>query len=181
MSTQGKEQTMKNLRLFAHHPHLLAKVGVLSLLWALLGAMALLQPSPSAAEDQQDFAGAAYLITVSDAATGSFASRGVIALHADGTMSVTDSGQGGPSFFFSSQLGSWTPDTQGGVKARTIDFDYPPAADVARLDYALHFVRGGRQIAGTVTLTTFPLTGNPLGSGGTVVGMFTISGDLVTP
>src|SRR5262249_27710943 len=107
MNTQGEEQTRKNLRRFAHTPRLLATVGVLSLLWATVVATTLLHPPQSVAEDHSDFAGATYVITVTNAATGSFASRGVVALQADGTLSVTDSGQGGPTFFFSSQLGSW--------------------------------------------------------------------------
>src|SRR5215471_9776853 len=86
MHTQREEQTMKN-------PRLLAKVGVLSLLWAMVVAIALLQPPQSAADNnQQDSAGVTYIITVTD--QGNFVSRGVIALHADGTMSVTDSAQG---------------------------------------------------------------------------------------
>ena len=134
----------------------------------------------SAADPGRSFTGATYVITVMDP-QGNFASRGVIALHAGGTMSATDSGQGGPTFFFSSQLGSWKPNTSGGVVARTIDFDYPPNADVARLDYTLQFTNKGTQITGTITLTIFPLTGDPLGSGGTVVGTFTFTGDVVAP
>jgi len=133
-----------------------------------------------AADANRAFGGATYVITVLDS-QGNFASRGVIALHAGGTMSVTDSGQGGPAFFFSSQLGSWKVSTPSTVVARTIDFDYPPNADVARLDYTLQFTNKGTQITGTITLTIFPLTADPLGGGGTVVGTFTFTGDVVTP
>jgi hypothetical protein len=66
-----------------------------------------------------------------NATTGAFASRGVFTFHADSTTSAIDSEQGGPTFFFSSQLGSWKPDGAGGLVARTIDFDFPPNADVA--------------------------------------------------
>ena len=124
--------------------------------------------------------GASYLTTV-NTSQGSFASRGVITLHTGGTMSVIDSGQGGP-FFFSSQLGSWAPDGKGGLVARTIDFDYPPNAAVARLDYTIKFsTTTPGQITGTITLTTFPLTANPLDGGGTVVGTFTFTGQLIRP
>jgi hypothetical protein len=102
-------------------------------------------------------------------------------LHADHTVSVIDSGQGGPTFFFTSQLGSWKPDRHGGVLARTVDFDFPPAADVARLDYAISFAQGHSQVTGTITLTTFPLEGDPLDGGGTVVATFTFVGQLIKP
>jgi hypothetical protein len=105
----------------------------------------------------------------------------VFTFHADFTMSAIDSGQGGPTFFFSSQLGSWKPDARDGLVARTIDFDFPPNADVARLDYTVKFSADGTQISGTITLTTFPLQSNPLDGGGTVAGHFTFVGNLVTP
>jgi hypothetical protein len=95
-------------------------------------------------------------------------------------MSVIDSGQGGPNFF-SSQLGSWKWNTGGGIVARTIDFDFPPNADVARLDYTISFAPDGSEMRGTITLTTFPLLGNPLDGGGTVIGTFTFAGELIQP
>jgi hypothetical protein len=114
-------------------------------------------------------------------ATSLRASRGVSSLHADRTMAVTDSGQGGPTFFFSSPTRLVAPDGNGGLVARTIDFDFPPSADVARLDYTISFQNGGNQITGTIALTTFPLQGNPLDGGGTVDGTFTFTGDLIEP
>ena len=147
------------------HSLLSAAAGLLSL--ACVGSIAL-QPQKATAEPEGLFLrGASYLTTITDA-TGAFASRGVLTLHADYTVSVIDSGQGGPAFFFSSQLGSWKPDDEGGAIARTIDFDFPPNADVARLDYTIKFAQEGKQVSGTITLTVFPLQGNPLGGGGTV-------------
>lgn len=123
-------------------------------------------------------AGATYVITITDASTGAFASRGVITLNVDHSMAVLDSGQGGPSFSFSSQLGAWENAPGNTVRARTLDFDFP-SVDVARLDY--NFTTASNdQAAGTIVLTTFPLTGNPLGSGGTVVGTFNFTGQRVT-
>jgi hypothetical protein len=52
---------------------------------------------------------------------------------------------------------------------------------VARLDYTVKFAPDGTQVTGTITLTTFPLQGNPLDGGGTVAGRFTFVGNLVTP
>src|SRR5215469_4664082 len=101
-------------------------------LLAAVGSVALLHGQN---ENDQGVSGSSYVTTVKDSA-GNFASRGVITLHADHTMSVIDSGQGGPTFFFTSQLGSWKSDGNGGVLAKTVDFDFPPNAAAARLDYA---------------------------------------------
>jgi hypothetical protein len=124
--------------------------------------------------------GLAYLITITDA-QGAFASRGVLTFHADHTMSAIDSGQGGPTSFFTSQLGSWKSGNAGSLLARTIDFDFPPTAAVARLDYTVNFSSDRTQVTGTIALRTFPLLGNPLDGDGTVVGEFTFTGTLVTP
>jgi hypothetical protein len=150
------------------------RIGVLALL-----ATAVSVPSLHAQNNNdQGASGASYLTTVKTS-IGTFASRGVITLHADHTMSVIDSGQGGP-FFFSSQLGSWKP-ANGGVVARTIDFNFPPNAAVARLDYTISFSQDLNQVTGTITLTAFPLQGNPLDGGGTLVGTFTFTGQLIKP
>jgi hypothetical protein len=164
------------------HPRLSAALGLLGL--ACVGSMAL-HPQKAAADPQgfsQGFFlhGASYLTTTTNATTGTFEARDVLTFHADSTMSSISSAQGGP-FLFTSQLGSWKPDGEGGLVARTIDFDYPPNADVARLDYTVKFARDGRQVTGTITLTTFPLQGNPLDGGGTVAGRFTFVGTLVKP
>jgi hypothetical protein len=94
-------------------------------------------------------------------------------------MSVIDSGQGGPAFLFSSQLGSWQLNGNGVAVARTIDFDFP-SAGVARLDYTIHFGANG-SATGTITLTDFPLQSNPLGGGGTVLGTFTFTAQSIAP
>jgi len=150
--------------------------GVFGIL-ALVGSVALLHPQHASA--QPEFNGASYLITVKDTG-GNFASRGVITLHTDRTMSVIDSGQGGPAFFFSSQLGSWRQDGKGGLVAKTVDFNFPPSPGIARLDYTITFNQDGNA-TGTIALTTFPLIGNPLDGGGTVVGTFTFVGQLIQP
>jgi hypothetical protein len=130
----------------------------------LVAAGSVVLPAHYAAADD-GFNGASYLITIENS-MGHFASRGVITLHADHTVSVIDSGQGGPTFFFTSQLGSWQPDENGAIVARTLDFDFPPHADVARADYTISFEHNGEQVTGTITLKTFPLRGNPLDGGG---------------
>lgn len=163
------------------HPYLSAALGLLLSL-ACVGSITL-QPQKAVADDSQGlfFHGASYLVTITDATTGAFASRGVLTFHADFTMSAIDSSQGGPAFFFTSQLGSWKPNGAGGLVARTVDFNFPPNAAVARLDYTVKFAQEGQQVTGTITLTTFPLDANPLDGGGTVTGTFTFTGTLVTP
>lgn len=126
------------------------------------------------------FSGGSYLIT--NSVSGTFFSRGVITLHADHTMSVIDSAQGGPTYFFTSQLGSWKMDGNGRIVARTIDFDYPPSADVARLDFTLDLSPDGSQVNGSALLTLYPLQDeNPLQGEGTVLGTFGVAGELIKP
>lgn len=135
-----------------------------------------LHPQKTVAADGT--ASGTYLVTITDASTGTFSSRGVFTLNVDHSMAVIDSGQGGPSFSFSSQLGAWESAPGNTVRARTLDFDFP-SVDVARLDYNFTTISSD-QVAGTIVLTTFPLTGDPLGSGGTVVGTFNFAGQRVT-
>ena len=150
-------------------------------LLACLGAVALHTP-PAAADALSVLRGATYLITITDA-QGAFASRTVITLHGDRTLSAIDSNQGGPTVFFSSQLGSWQFDGKGGVVGRTLDFGFPPteAQTVARLDYTFTFSTHDTHVTGTITLTSFPLQGDPLDGDGTVLGQFTFIGTRVTP
>jgi hypothetical protein len=151
----------------------------------VLLALACSGPTPlhaerAAADSRSDFRGATYLITVTTAA-GAFESRVVITLHGDRTLSAIDSAQGGPTFFFTGQLGAWGEDGKGGVVGRTLDFDFPPNADVARLDYTFTFNSDRTKVSGTITLTGFPLQGDPLDGDGTAEGTFTFTGTLVNP
>jgi hypothetical protein len=133
---------------------------------------------PQKAVAANGMAGATYLITITDASNGAFSSRSVITLSVDHSMAAIDSAQGGPSFSFSSQQGAWENAPGNTVKARALDFDFP-SLDVARLDYNFTTVSNDR-VAGTIVLTIFPLTGNPLGSGGTVIGTFNFTGQRVS-
>jgi hypothetical protein len=73
------------------------------------------------------------------------------------------------------------PDGKGGVVGKTLDFDYHPNADVARIDYTINFDPVLGQSTGTETPTTFPLQGDRLGSGGTLLGTYTFTGELLKP
>jgi hypothetical protein len=150
-----------------------------------VGSVALLSPpnataDPEESHNEESHNGATYLTTVKDS-SGNFTTRTVLTLHADHTMSVVAADQGGPTFFFTSQLGSWKPDGKGGVVAKTIDFDYPPNADVVRIDYTISFDPDHDRVTGTEILTAFPLRGNPLDGGGTVLTTATFTGELVKP
>jgi hypothetical protein len=159
------------------HPRYWVTIGVLGLL-VVLGALAIPRAQSAGVGV---FSGGSYLITINDAG-GNFASRGVMTLHADGTMSVIDSGQGGTAYYFSSQLGSWRREGDGKVVAKTIDFDYPPNADVARLDYTLSLAPGRSQMTGSITVSTFPLqSADALEGEGTVLGTFAFRGELIKP
>ena len=152
-------------------------------LLACLCAVAL-HAAPATADPINVSQGATYLITITikDDTTGAFASRGVITLHGDHTLSVIDSGQGGPAFFFTSQLGVWAPNGPNSAVGKTLDFDLPPTTPgVARLDYTFQFSADNAHVTGTITLTTFPLDGNPLGGDGDAAGQFTFDGTRVTP
>jgi hypothetical protein len=125
--------------------------------------------------------GLSYLITLTDASTGAFVTREVLTFHADHTVSAIASGQGGPTVFFSSQLGSWKFGNAGGLVARTIFFDFTNVI-IDRLDYTATFASNRTQVTGTITITDFaPFTADPLDGGGTVFGHFNFTGTLVTP
>lgn len=135
-----------------------------------------LNPQKAAASDDPS---GTFLVTITDATTGAFASRSVVSLNNDHSMAVIDSGQGGPNFQFSSQQGVWRNAPGGVLSARTLDFSFP-SAGIARVDYTFKAGTPGNQVAGTITLTVFPLNGDPLGGSGTVVGTFNFSGTRVT-
>ena len=123
--------------------------------------------------------GATYLTTITNASTGQFSSRSLITLHTDHSFAAVDSGQGGPGVQFSSQLGNWAQSPGATITARTLDFSFPPNAGIARVDYDITTVSADT-LSGTITLTLFPLNGDPLGGGGTSAGTFNFTGTRVT-
>jgi hypothetical protein len=166
------------------HLRLCAKFGALTLAVAV-ACGALLHPYKANARSVGD--GASYLTTVTDS-NGNFFTRGILTLHADHTMSVVEADSGGPTYYFTSEVGSWRPDDTGGAIGRALDFDLYghtvyPDGDVARVDYTISFQDDSplRQIVGTETVTIFPLQSNPLGAGGTNLGTFNFTGQLITP
>jgi hypothetical protein len=152
------------------------KVLLVSGLFACLGLVALY---PLAAHAQGLALSPTYLITNVDS-TGAFASRSTVTFNADRSLTVVDSGQGGPTYYFSSQQGTWGVSKTGDVIGRTVDFDFAPDNDVARLDYTFKLGTDGT-ISGTTSIFYFPQTANPLGSGGTFGGTFTFTGYQIKP
>lgn len=112
-----------------------------------------------AGQQAQAWHGETYIITNTDAGSGKFASRTLLTLHSDGTMAVVDSTQGGPTFFFSSQLGGWKPTGTGTAEGWTDDFNYPPAAGIGEVLWNFQFT--GDKVSGTSTLIGLGLHGNP--------------------
>jgi hypothetical protein len=119
-----------------------------------------------------------FLTTITNASTGAFSSRSLITVNPDHTFVAVDSGQGGPGTQFSSQLGNWESGTGASIMARTWDFSLPQAG-IARVDYTINSV-SATQISGTITLTLFPLSANPLEAVGSPGGTFNFTGMKVS-
>jgi hypothetical protein len=145
----------------------------------LFACLSVIAFGPQAALAESPLLAATYLITNVDS-TGAFASRSTITLHPDHSLTAVDSGEGGPTFFFSSQQGTWGFGSGGAVIGRTVDFDFAPDNDVVRLDYTFKFNANGT-VSGTTSIYYFPQTANPLGAGGTFGGTFTFTGYLIKP
>ncbi len=109
-----------------------------------------------------------YLTTIEDSA-GEFAARSLMTFHRDGAVAVVDAAQSsGVSGAFSAQQGSYRCTGRTGAVATTVDFGFPPDADIARFDTVVTITRE-RTIKGTSTLSLFtPLaTCNPFEPEGT--------------
>ncbi len=161
---------MKHLRLFA----VFAIFAVLS-----TAALALAQGRQIG---NRGFNGGSYLCAIRDS-NGDLMSRSVITLHDDQTLSVIDSGQEGPTLFFSSQLGSWKPAGNRTIIARAISFRFQPVSGVARTDSTLTFSKDRSQVTGTVTLTLFfpPEDQDSVEGEGEFIGTFSVAGELIEP
>src|SRR5262249_44527190 len=137
------------------HIRLLAVLALGLLSWFGLSAL-----HPQKAAASADPSGT-FLTTIIVANTGAFSSRSVITLHADHSMAVIDSGQGGPGVQFSSQQGTWEHNPGGGLGARTLDFSFP-SAGIARVDYTFHTRVPAPQPPRTIPPTLFSLPHKPL-------------------
>jgi len=139
-------------------------------------ALGAVRPDAAAAACLQQVTGA-YLTTIT---TGpSVASRSTLLLNVQGTMSVIDSTQG--TVGFTAAQGAWDCHVQHGQRElRATALDFNTAGDtIARTDYQATFDPHSETIAGTITLRSFPLLSDPLGSGGTVIGTFAFTGQRI--
>jgi hypothetical protein len=139
-------------------------------------AMGAISPATASAACLPEVAGA-YLTTITNGPT--VTSRSTILLHVGGTMSVVDSGQ--DTVGFTAAQGAWDCQVQGSqreLRAKGLEFN--TAGDtIFRPDYQATFDPQAETIAGTITLQSFPLLADPLGSGGTVVGTFAFTGQRI--
>jgi hypothetical protein len=138
-----------------------------------LGAVS---PDAASAACLQQVAGA-YLTTITSGPT--VTSRSTILLNVQGTMSVVDSGQG--TVGFTAAQGAWDCQVQHSQRElRATGLDFNTAGDTLfRTDYQATFDPQSETIAGTITLQSFPLLSDPLGSGGTVIGTFAFTGQRI--
>ena len=158
------------------HPRLWTALALFALL-AVVGSMAL-----SRAGDAGDrgFSSGSYLITNKDSG-GNFFFCGVITLHADHTVSITDSAQG--DWYISSAAswahGSRTP-AAGSLSKRSTLTTHPTRTSRAwNLSLSC---RATASIRGTEIITLHPLDDeHALEDEGTFFGFFTITGELIKP
>ena len=156
-----------------HFSRSVALTGLAASLVASLGAVS---PQAAVAECTPQAAGT-YLTTITSGPTAT--PRSTILLNVEGTMSVVDSGQG--TVGFTAAQGTWDCQVQHGqpeLQATALDFN--TAGDmIFRTDYQATFDPQSETVAGTITLQTFPLAADPLGSGGTEVGTFAFTGQRI--
>jgi hypothetical protein len=126
------------------------------------------------------FSSGSFLTTIKDS-QGNFASRSVITLNADHTLSAADSNQGGPTFYFSTQMGTWKAAGDGRIVARVVNMTYPPSPGMARSEYTITLAPDGREAIGAITVFLYPLDANPLQDPGTLLGDFTFVGEAIKP
>lgn len=117
--------------------------------------LAMLAGIPATAQDTACRAAltGTYLATI-ETESGTFASRALVTIHGDGTLSVVDSGQhrGSPQPSFSAQRGAYRCTGPASARARTLDFTFPDKAAIARLDWTVTRDPKSGAIAGVVAL-----------------------------
>ena len=114
-----------------------------------------------------------YLTSIFDA-QGNLASRSILTLAEDGTLSSIDSNQGGiPGAFnpFTQNAGEWSCTGPASLTASAISFSLPgPEGEqkqLARNDLSATVDRRTKELEGTIELTFFPFTANPFQDAGT--------------
>lgn len=96
-----------------------------------------------------------WLTTIENGA-GDFASRSLVTVTADGTLTAIDSAedQGVQGSGFSAQPGVWRCTAAGQASGRTLNFGFSPRESIARSDWTLAI--DGTALTGTIALHIFP-------------------------
>ncbi len=113
------------------------------------------------------------------------ASRSLVTLIEDGNIIVGDSNQGGivgQYDAFTTSQGSWVCKGKQSITARLLNFSTTNqgGTSIARTDYVATFNPKTKALGGSITLSYFGLTDNPLNGVGTTGGSFTFSGQRLT-
>lgn len=118
---------------------------------ALAGCLA----TPAAAQEagcRGELAGT-YLTTITTS-KGGYASRSLVTINGDGTLSAVDSRQyhGVMGAAFSAQRGVYRCTGDEAAAARTLNFGFPKRASIARSDWTMVRDKATGSISGTITL-----------------------------
>jgi len=113
------------------------------------------------------------------------ASRSLVTLIEDGNIIVGDSNQGGildQYDAFTTSQGTWACKGKQSITARLLNFSTTNkgGTSIARTDYVATFNPTTKALGGSITLSYFGLTGNPLNGAGRPGGSFTFTSQRLT-
>jgi hypothetical protein len=144
---------------------------------ALAGCLA----APAAAQEvgcRGELAGT-YLTNITTS-KGRYASRSLVTIHGDGTLSAVDSRQyhGVMGAAFSAQRGDYRCTGPEAAAGRTLNFGFPKRAAIARSEWTITRNKATGAISGTITLIVYRgVRGvDPFGKGGRKVDTFRFTG-----
>ncbi len=124
-----------------------------------LALAASLGAAPAAAQEAgcRSVLAGTYLTTILTG-KGGYASRSIVTIHGDGTLSAVDSRQyhGVMGSAFSAQQGSYRCTGAAAASARTLNFGFPKRASIARSDWTISKDAATGALSGTITLTVYP-------------------------
>ncbi len=149
---------------------------------SVIGASSAAAQGADDARCRATFAGT-YLTTIRGA-NGGFASRSLVTIHGDGTLTAVDSRQhqGVQGSSFSAQQGAYRCAGAAAARARTLNFGFPDKESIARSDWQIAHDAAAGSISGTIALVIYkgvegvdPFTGT-----GTQIGVFRFTSVRVT-
>ncbi len=120
-----------------------------------------------------------YLTTITTS-KGGYASRSLVTIHGDGTLSAVDSRQyhGVMGAAFSAQSGTYRCTGPQAATGRTLNFGFPKRASIARSEWTITRNKATGAISGTITLIVYKgVKGvDPFGKGGRKIDTFRFTG-----